>query len=151
MNCACEVLSCFLNFTQKSLSWRETCQVVHNLFTKIGLTKFYRHIISDGMFPFIGTIYIYRYCLHSHKHVKSIRHLLFSRGLVVEVRVRRPVLFLCLYVNGFLVCHQLFKTKYKVYSSKFQHNYWWASSFDFVPTFLPSIDYVKDDTGAGDG
>lgn len=147
MNCAQEVPNCFLNFTQKSPCRREICQVVHHLCIKIGLRKFYRHIISDGMFPFIGTIW--RYCLCSHKHMKSIQHSLFSRDLVVEVHLRRSIL--CLSVNSFLVCHQLLKIKYKVYSSEFQYNYQWAASFDFVPTLLSSIYYIKDDTGVGDG
>lgn len=148
MNCAQDIPRGFLNVTEKHPSRREIWQVVHNLFTKIGLTKFYTCIISGGVFPFIGTIY--RYCLHSQKQIKLIQCLLFSRGLVVEVHLR-SVMFLCLYVNGFLVCHQLFQIKYKVYSSKVQYNYQWAASFDFVPTFLSSVDYVKDDTGVGEG
>lgn len=53
--------------------------------------------------------------------MKSIQHSLFSRDLVVEVHLRRSIV--CLSVNSFLVCHQLLKIKYKVYSSEFQYNY----------------------------
>lgn len=64
--------------TKKSIQRREIWQVIDNLFTKIGLTKFYRRVISDSVFPFVGTIY--RYCLHSHKHVVSPVLALFKRS-----------------------------------------------------------------------
>lgn len=67
------------------------------------MPEVYRHIISKVIFHFIGTIYIH--CLHSRKPIKLIQHLLFLRGLLVEVHLRRFVMFLCLYVNGFLLCH----------------------------------------------